>query len=189
MATLSLSLWSGGCGLFGSDEAVEAPQAPAAEEEATETEPEPVLPGGVLRNIVKDAPPASAPQYLALLADQFGWEQEVAQNEMLAQAIEGGDFEGQVEPFLLALFFQHGFSVLPRVGEGHQFSRDTVVRGLLGSARYLVTTRNQVRIVLLQPVRNVEIVYPKDGAQPQIFSIDRESVISIRASRLDHYLR
>lgn len=175
------------CGWFGAD--APAPAAAAAQQEGDGGEPPSVLPGGVLRNIATSAPPQTPAQYLALLADQFGWEPAVAQNEILAKAVEGGDMEGQVEPFLLGLFYRNGFAVLPQVGEGHEFSRDSVVRGPLGSARYLVTTRNPVRIILLAPTQNAEIVYPQDGEQPQVFSLDKASSVTVRTSRTAHYLR
>jgi hypothetical protein len=187
MLVCAAALALGACGWFGADAPAPAPAEQAATAEGAE--PPSVLPGGVLRNIATAAPPQTPAQYLALLADQFGWEPAVAQNEILAKAVESGDMEGQVEPFLLGLFYRNGFAVLPQVGEGHEFSRDSVVRGPLGSARYLVTTRKPVRIILLAPTQNAEIVYPQDGEQPQVFSLEKESSVTVRTSRTEHYLR
>ena len=169
-----------GCSLFGPSEeeaaaAAEEPKDPFAE--------------GMLRAIAHLAPPNSTPQFLAEIAEQLGWEEEVARNKLLRFAALSEQFDERVTPFLLGLFFKKGFSILPTAGEGHQFSRDSVVRGAVGGSRFLVTTRGPVRIIFLQPIDNVQIIYPKDGTQPQIFSINAEGVVAVRRSRLDQYLR
>ena len=152
---------------------------------------EPVAPTihGQLVTIGLTAPGGSAVQFLGNLADSFGWEGQVAQNSLLRQAVEEGAFEDKVEPFLLSLFFKNGFSVLPLVGDGHQFTRDTVVQGLVQGGRFLVPTRNSIKIIFLQPVINAQIVYPQDGEQPQIFTLDKTGVVAVRRSQLEQYLR
>ena len=164
-------------GFFGEEEAAEAeePKDPFAE--------------GMLRAIAHLAPPNSTPQFLSEIAEQLGWEEDVARNKLLRFAALSEQFDEKVTPFLLGLFFKKGFSVLPTVGEGHQFSRDSVVRGAVEGGRFLVTTRGPVRIIFLQPIDNVQIIYPKDGTQPQIFSINAEGVVALRRSRLEQYLR
>ncbi|MBI3993850.1 MAG: hypothetical protein HY342_11285 [Candidatus Lambdaproteobacteria bacterium] len=189
LCLLALAVLPAGCawlGLGGDQPAA----VPAAEgQPGAEQKPESVLPGGVLGNIASKAPPKSPAQYLAFLADQFGWEQDVAQNTLLAQAVQEQAWDERVEPFMLGLFFGRGFSVLPAVGDGHEFSRDAVVNGPLNQARLLVTTRRPVRIVLLRPAINVEIIYPQDGEQPQLFTLDPDSSVVVRQSRLEQYLR
>lgn len=144
---------------------------------------------GVLNVIADSAPAGSVSLFLARLAAGFGWEDQVAQNALLHKAVLEEQFEQRVEPFLLTLYYQNGFSVLPVVGEGHQFNRDTVVRGAVGSSRLLVTNRNPIRIIFLQPVENVQIVYHQDGEQPQVFSVDEQAVVAVRQSLLKYYLR
>ncbi|HEX9843033.1 MAG TPA: hypothetical protein VGC20_09800, partial [bacterium] len=143
----------------------------------------------VLNVIAQQAPPGSATQLLARLAAEFGWEAQVAQNPLLKQAVQDEQFEERVEPVLLGLYYRNGFSVLPVVGEGHQFNRDTVVKGAIGSSRLLVTTRKPVRIIFLRPVQNVEIVYYQDGEEPQIFSVSDQAVVAVRQSLAKYYLR
>ena len=75
------------------------------------------------------------------------------------------------------------------MGEGHQFARDTLVRGNVGAAKFLVTTREKIRLIFVKPVANLQIVYPKDGIQPQIFALDDKGIISARGSLLNEYLR
>lgn len=181
---------AGGCSLlniFGDDE---------EEEEAEQTElredpekPESILEGGVLANINGQAPPNSAAHFLATLAEQFGWEADVTQNTMLAEAIIAQAWVERVEPFMLGLFFRKGFSVLPTVGDGHEFSRDSIVKGPLSQTRYFVTTRAPIRIILLRPANSIVIIYPQDGEQPQLFVMDANSNITVRQSRLAQYLR
>lgn len=168
----------GGCST-----AVDSSEGPPAEENGDP------FAGGVLNVIADSAPAGSASLFLARLAAGFGWEDQVAQNALLHKAVLEEQFEQRVEPFLLTLYYQNGFSVLPVVGEGHQFNRDTVVRGAVGSSRLLVTNRNPIRIIFLQPVENVQIVYHQDGEQPQVFSVDEQAVVAVRQSLLKYYLR
>jgi hypothetical protein len=126
---------------------------------------------------------------LAQLAAGFGWEEQVASHPALQGAVLEGRFAERVEPILLGLYFRNGFSVLPVVGEGHQFNRDTVVQGALGSSRLLVSNREQIRIVFLRPVQNVEIVYYQDGIEPQVFSVSDQAVVAVRQSLSRLYLR
>lgn len=191
VAVLAAALALGGCGLFswfGGDK----PAAPAGEAGQPAPDPQQAaqpFPEGMLNTVADRAPAGSPSQYLAQLAREFGWEKEVAENTLLRQAVESGNFAGKVEPFLLAMFFRHGYSVLPSVGEGHQFSRDTIVRGPVSNTRTLVTTRDRVRLVFLTPPQNLQIVYPQDGEQPQIFALGSQGIIAVRKSLLESYLR
>lgn len=186
--------WSlGGCGLFGGADATE-PTGPADAGGRTAGAPGAQAPqgpfaAGVLNTVAQKAPPGSATQLLARLAAEFGWEDQVAQNPLLKEAVDAGEFAERVEPLLLGLYYKNGFSVLPVVGEGHQFNRDSVVRGAIGSSRLLVATREQVRIIFLQPVQNVQIVYWQDGIEPQVFTVDKNAVVTVRKSLLKQYLR
>lgn len=143
---------------------------------------------GVLRVIVAKAPPGSVSQYLAGIADQLGWESQLTQNTLLRQAILAGEFEQRVQPFLLSLFFRNGYSVLPSVGDGHEIRRDTIIRGVAGVGRLLIGTRESVRIIFLGPVQNVQLIYPQDGKEPQVFTIDG-GVVAARPSLSELYLR
>lgn len=144
---------------------------------------------GVLNVISQQAPPGSPTQLLAQLAAEFGWEPQVAQNPLLKQSVLDGRFAERVEPVLLGLYYRNGWSVLPMVGEGHQFNRDSIVQGAIASSRLLVTTRKSVRIIFLRPVQNVEIVYYQDGVEPQVFSVSPQSVVAVRQSLAKYYLR
>jgi hypothetical protein len=180
----------GGCGWFGggSTSSAEAPTGPQGPGAQARQEQGPFAPG-VLNVIAQKAPPGSATQLLARLAAEFGWEPQVAQDPLLKQAVLGGDFEERVEPHLLGLYYKNGWSVLPVVGEGHMFNRDSVVQGAIGSTRLLVTNRKTVRIIFLRPVQNVEIVYYQDGEEPQVFSVSDQSVVAVRQSLAKYYLR
>ena len=145
--------------------------------------------GGILNAIGQLAPANSPSQFLAGIAGQLGLEEEVARNVLLKQAVEEKEFSRKVEPYLISLFYKAGYSILPSVGEGHQFSRHSLVRGEVGAAKFLVTTRDPIRLIFVKPVGNVQIVYPKDGSQPQIFALDEKSVIAVRGSLLNEYLR
>lgn len=195
LALLLALLPVGGCGflggLFGGGEPTEPADQARQEEDAGKEGADPKDPfgAGVLNRIAEEAEPGSVSQFLARLAAQFGWEEQIAQNTGLRKAIEGGQFKERVEPYLLGVFFQNGFSVLPMVGEGHQFNRDTVVRGAVGATRLLVTTRDPVRIIFLSPVSNVQIVYHQDGKEPQVFSVNEQATVAVRQSLHKYYLR
>ncbi len=152
-------------------------------------EPDDPFKEGVLKAVAHLAPPNSTSQFLSRIAEQLGWEQEVTQNTLLRVAVQEEEFDEKVEPYLLSVFFAKGFSVLPSVGEGHQFSRDSIVRGSVADNKFLVTTRELVRIIFLQPMENVQIIYPQDGTQPQIFSPDPEGILAVRKSLSEQYLR
>ena len=70
-------------------------------------------------------------------------------------------------------------------------SRPTMPNGIFPGAptRVLVTERKAVRLIFLRRVDNVQIVYPQDGEQPQVFSVDAQSVVAVRQSLLKQYLR
>jgi hypothetical protein len=157
---------------------------PDSKAESKETPPE-----GTLKVIATVAPGNSATQLLARIADDLGWESQVAQDAPLRKAVEKGDFDRNVLPFLLALYYRNGFSVLPRVGEGHQFARDSIVRGVVGTSRLLVTTRDPLKLIFLDAVDNVQVVYPQDGQSPQIFTLNGKGVIAVRRSQLEQYLQ
>lgn len=182
---VAVSLALGGCGIFGfffgDDE--------AGENLKQAEEPPDPFEEGMLKAIGHMAPGGSPSQYLSRIAEEMGWEGEVAGNTLLRIAVETKDFAGRVEPFLYALFYKNGFSVLPQVGEGHQFSRDSLVRGVVETGTFLVTTREQVRIIFVKEVGSVQIVYPQDGVQPQIFSLSEKGIIIVRRSLLERYLR
>ncbi len=144
---------------------------------------------GVLTAVGALAPPGSPTQYLAQIASNLGWEDQVQRNTLLRTAIEKREFNQVVQPFLLALFYKNGFSVLPTVGEGHQFGRDTIVRGAAGNLRLMVTTRDPIRIIFLGPVDNIQVVYPQDGKQPEVFSVSGTGLIAVRRSLLEQYLQ
>lgn len=165
---------------------VEAPEEPDSPGVLTVKDPKSP---GVLNNIAHVAPPGTATQSLANIAQHFGWEEDVARNTLLLLAVEEEQFDTRVEPFLISLFFKKGFSILPSVGEGHQFSRDSIVRGKVANAKLFVTTRELVRIIFLSPMRNIQIIYPQDGTQPQIFAPDPAGQIAVRQSLLKQYLR
>ena len=179
-------LTMGGCSLFGGKKPAPAQAEPAAADAKGGPEKPPP---GMLDTIAQTAPPGSPTQLLARLAAEFGWEEQVAANPVLKEAVGKKEFKDRVEPFLLGLYYKNGFSVLPVVGEGHQFNRDTIVQGALGSSRLLVTTRKRVRIIFLRPVQNVEIVYHQDGEEPQVFSVSDQSVVAVRQSLTQYYLR
>ena len=161
-----------GCGLF-----------------AKATAPPDPFASGVLNAVAQGASAGSPTQTLALLARELGWEQEVAENAMLRTAIEGKHFEAQVEPFLMALFYKHGYSVLSKAGEGHEFSRDTVLRGPVGNVRFLVTSRRSIHVIFLGPTDNVQLIYPQDGEPPQVYALRPDGALAIRQSRSETYLR
>lgn len=148
-----------------------------------------VFSDGMLKAIASLAPGNSPSQLLARIADDLGWESQVAQDAPLRKAVEKGDFERGVLPFLLALYYRNGFSVLPRVGEGHQFGRDSIVRGVVGTSRLLVTSRDPLKLIFLDAVDNVQVVYPQDGQSPQIFTLSGKGVIAVRRSQLEQYLQ
>lgn len=189
LALLLAVALSGGCSLFGGKTPA-APAAGAAGAAPAEGQA-PQEPGaaGVLAIIAQTAPPSSPTQLLAHLAAEFGWEEQVTANPLVKEAVQNKEFKERVEPFLLGLYYKNGFSVLPVVGEGHEFNRDTVVQGVLGSSRLLVTNRESVRIIFLRPVQNVEIVYHQDGIEPQVFSVSDQSVVAVRQSTAKYYLR
>lgn len=190
----SMLNWFSGDGKKAAQEAETAEQGAAeltAEEKALQEEEkaQSLIKLGILETAFQKAPPGSTSQYLARLADEFGWEEQVGQNPLLKEAIESGAFDERVEPFLLGLFYHNGFSVLSHVGESHQFARDTVVRGAVDTSRLLVTTRKPIRIIFLKPVQNVQIVYYQDGEEPQVFTLNEAAVVSVRRSLLEQYLR
>lgn len=197
IALLVLMLGAGGCSLFGSKPAAPAGAAPAGKAGQGATPPQPGQPpgatgpfaGGVLNTIAQRAPAGSPTQMLAQLAAQFGWEEQVVNNPVLKQDVLDGRFADRVEPFLLGLYYKNGFSVLPVVGEGHEFNRDTVVQGAIGSARLLDTSRKAIRIIFLKPVQNVQIIYYQDGVEPKVFSVSDRSVLAVRQSLVKYYLR
>jgi len=193
ISLLALALGLGGCSWFGgSKPAPQAAEAPAGSGQAAGAEgaqPQGPFAAGVLNTIAQRAPAGSPTQLLAQLAAQFGWEDQVAHNPLLKQDVLDGQFAERVEPALLGLYYKNGFSVLPVVGEGHQFSRDTVVQGALGSSRLLVTNRKAIRIIFLRPVQNIEIVYYQDGIEPQVFSVSPQAVVAVRKSLVKYYLR
>lgn len=172
---LCLLVLLAGCSWFGSKQPAQAPKDPFAD--------------GMLKSIGALAPANSPTQFLARIADGLGWESQVAQNEPLRKAVERREFDPVVLPFLLALFYQNGFSVLPRVGEGHQFGRDTIVRGVTGTSRLLVTSREPLKLIFLGAVENIQIVYPQDGQPPQVFTVSGTGVVAVRRSQLEQYLQ
>jgi hypothetical protein len=178
MLMLGLTLMLAGCSLFSGDDVLSE----------TEEPPDPFA-EGMLNAIGHMAPGNTPTQFLARIAQQLGWEGGLAGNTLLRIAVEEEEFAAKVEPFLYALFYKNGFSVLPQVGEGHQFSRDSLVRGPVGAGTFLVTTRQPVRIIFVKAASNVQIVYPQDGVQPQIFALDEQGVVAVRRSLLEHYLR
>jgi hypothetical protein len=151
--------------------------------------PKEAVPDGILKIIGAAAPPNSPAQFLARIADGLGWEPQAAQNEPLRKAVERREFDPVVMPFLLSLFYRNGFSVLPRVGEGNQFGRDTIVRGVTGTSRLLVTSREPIKLIFLGAVENIQIVYPQDGQPPQIFTVSGTGVVAVRRSQLEQYLQ
>lgn len=167
-------LLTGGCSRFGRTSA-EAARDPFAD--------------GMLKAIGALAPANSPPQFLARIADGLGWESQIAQNDLLRRAVQARQFDDVVMPFLLGLFYRNGFSVLPRVGEGNQFARDTIVRGVSGTSRLLVTSREPLKLIFLGAVDNVQIVYPQDGQPPQIFTVSGTGVVAVRRSELEQYLQ
>ena len=174
-ACLLATLLLAGCGWFGKSTAPEgAGQDPFAD--------------GVLRVISARAPPGSVSQHLAGIADQLGWESQLTQNALLRQAIVTGQYEQRVQPFLLSLFFRNGYTVLPSVGDGHQINRDTIIRGVAGVGRLMVGTRDAVHIIFLGPLQNVQVIYPQDGKEPQVFTIDG-GVVAVRPSLSELFLR
>lgn len=174
-----LILSAGSCSWFGFGD----------DEAAEEEEAEDIFAAGMLKAIAGTAPSGSNSQYLAGIADQFGWEKSLARNKLLRIAVEEEEFKSRVEPYLISLFYRNGFSVLPRLGEGHQIARDTLVRGAVGTSRYLVMTREQVRIIFLGRVQGVQLIYPRDGTEPQIFTRDENGTIAVRASLVRDQLR
>jgi hypothetical protein len=180
-----------GCGVFGGGD-TPTPSETTAGEAATAPSnpdaPKDPYPDGVLKSAVNLAPPGSAAQFLALLADDFGWEEEINQDQMLRQAIAANAFQERVEPRLLGLFFKRGFSVLPSAGEGHEFSRDSVVRGPVAHRTFLVRAKGPVRIIFLDQADNVVLIYPKSGEPPQVFSRIQTSTVAVRESRSEQYL-
>jgi len=183
---LVLILGVGACSWFGSKP---APPVDAAGQDKGQPKEEGPLAAGVLNVLAQKAPPGGSVQLLARLAEEFGWEQQVAQNPLLREKVLAGRIDQQVEPMLLGLYYKNGFTVLPVVGEGHEIARDTIVRGAVGSSRLLVTSRKTVRIIFLKPVQNVQLVYYQDGTEPQVFSVSDQAVVAVRQSLFKHYLR
>jgi hypothetical protein len=153
-----------------------------------EQKPDPFA-DGLLKSIGASAPANSPTQFLARIADDLGWEGQITQNTPLRKAVENREYEQVVMPFLLSLYYKNGFSVLPRVGEGHQFARNSVVRGVTGTSRLLVTSREPLKLIFLGPIENVQIVYPQDGQSPQIFTVSGTGVVAVRKSQLEQYLQ
>ncbi len=143
---------------------------------------------GLLSAAAFAAPPGSTSQYLAQLAKELEWEEDVTHDLLLREAVIEEKFSERVEPRLLGLFFRKGFSVLPILGEGHEFNRDTLVRGDLVNSRYLVRTKIPIRIIFLGLAENIVIIYPIDGVQPQVFNRTPASTVAVRESRLERYL-
>jgi hypothetical protein len=195
IAVLALALGVGGCSHAGAgttppEAAAGAAQAQGGPGSAGKgAAPQGPFAPGVLNVIAQRAPAGSPTQLLARLAAGFGWEQQVAHDPLLQQDVLAGQFADRVEPYLLGLYYKNGFSVLPVVGEGHEFNRDTVVQGAIGSARLLVTNRKPIRIIFLRPVQNVQIVYYQDGVEPQVFSVSDQAVVAVRQSLVKYYLR
>jgi hypothetical protein len=169
---------AGGCSFFGKN----ATSAPG------ET-PKDAFSDGMLKAIGAQAPANSPAQFLARIADDLGWESQVSQNAPLRSAVEHKEFEQVVMPFLLSLYYKNGFSVLPRVGEGNQFARNTIVRGVAGASRLLVTTREPLKLIFLGAVDNVQIIYPQDGLPPQVFAVNGAGTLAVRKSQLEQYLQ
>ena len=182
LVVASLLLALGGCSLF-------TKSATPTSGEAAAEPPKDAFSDGMLKAIGAQAPANSPAQFLARIADEFGWESQVSQNAPLRKAVERKEFDQVVLPFLLSLYYKHGFSVLPRVGEGNQFARDTIVRGVSGTSRLLVTSREPVKLIFLGAVDNVQIVYPQDGQPPQIFTVSGTGTVSVRKSQLEQYLQ
>ena len=172
----------GGCSLGGKS-ATPTPSGTAAEP------PKDDFSDGMLKAIGAQAPAGSATQFLARIADDFGWESQISQNAPLRKAVEKREFEQVVLPFLLSLYYKHGYSILPRVGEGHQFGRDSIVRGVAGTSRLLVTSKEPLKLIFLGAVENVQIIYPQDGQPPQIFAVVGTGTIAVRKSQLEQYLQ
>ena len=172
-----------GCGWFSSSKP-EGEEAQKAEEKAKDP-----FAAGLLNAIAEIAPESSASRLLARIAAEAGWETQVAENVRLKKSIEDEQFEEQIQSYLLGLFYNNGYSVLPVVGEGHQFSRNTIVRGAVSKTRLLVTNRKLVNIIFLGPVQDIQVVYHQDGEQPKVFTLDKKAVITIRQSLLEYYLR
>jgi len=187
LAALTTLLLLAGCSFFRASQAPAdgaAQGQPPAPEQAKDPRAE-----GVLNAIGFEAPVNSPAQFLARIANDLGWESQVAQNAPLRKAVENKDFDKVVLPYLLSLFYRNGFSVLPRVGEGHQFARDSIVRGVTGTSRLLVTTREPLKLIFLGAVENVQIIYPQDGQSPQIFTLTGTGVVAVRRSQLEQYLQ
>lgn len=144
---------------------------------------------GMLKAVRFFAPANSPSQFLASLAEQFGWEGELKQNTLLRNAVVQGQFAEKVEPYLISVFFKNGFSVLPLVGDGHEFSRDSIVRGGVADSTLKVINRQPVRIIFLTAVRNIQIIYRQDGTEPQVFSPKDGGTITVRKSLVSQYLR
>ncbi|MDH5753447.1 MAG: hypothetical protein OEZ59_13635 [Deltaproteobacteria bacterium] len=144
---------------------------------------------GVLNAIAEIAPEKSPSRLLGRIAAELGWEEQVAENVRLRKAVEDEKFEENVQSYLLGLYYNNGFTVLPVVGEGHQFARNSIVRGAVANTRLLVTNREKLYLLFLGKVENIQIVYHKDGVQPQVFTLDPNAVIALRQSHLEHYLR
>lgn len=179
----------GGCGLFGffgGEPATEEEKKAAEEEEREAKDP---FSQGMLAAIANLAPEDSNSKTLAAIAEQLGWEQALSRNKLLRKAVEEEDFEERVEPYLISLFYRNGFSVMPRLGEGHQISRDTLVRGAVGTERHLIMTREEVRIIFLGEVQGLQLIYPRDGTPPQIFTRDETGTIAVRASLVKDQMR
>ena len=170
----------GGCSWLGFGEE----ELPPGEEAI----PDDPFKAGMLKAVGHLAPAGSVTQYLATLADSMGWENEVKEDFLLRMAADEGTFNEKVEPMLLGLFFKHGFSILPTTGEAHEFSRDTIVRQAVSDTRFLVRNRETFRLIFLGPVNNVTIIYPKDGREPQVFTLDPNGKVALRQSLLDQYL-
>lgn len=189
----------GGCGFLGFGDPDDEPARPAAGEaaggeplegEAGDGGVAGAMPSepGMLQMVALGAPPGSISQYLAELADELGWEADVRADPFLREAVDAGAYDERVEPRLLGLFFRKGFSVLPVVGEGHEFTRDTVIRGAVSNSRFLVKAAEPIRIIFLDRVDNIVIIYRKNGRQPQVFNRIAQGSVALRESRLDYYL-
>ena len=175
-----LSLILSSCSLFN--------QADPEAENSTDVNKNPFA-EGVLKGVAHLAPKDSVSVFLANVADQLGWESDVAKNGLIKKAANDGDFDEKVEPYLLALFFSRGFSVLPNIGEGHELSGDSLIRGKVLDVKFNITTRQPVRLIFLQPMERIQIIYPMDGVQPIIFAQNPEGVMIVRRSHLEQYLR
>lgn len=114
-------------------------------------------------------PPANGPTpFVARMADDPGRESRIVEHVPVRQAVESREFDQVVQPLPQACCDRNSFSVLPHVGAGHAFGRDSIVRGMIGIRHPPATSHEQVMPSFLGPIEVVQIITRHDGSRSRV---------------------